>query len=181
VGASACVDVLTRKISHPAGILTPDRPDYSLHSGVPRIFLGWGEGFLRIQLRTEGRQNGDRGRQPPGQGFRSICKWVNPVFLLGRYGCVFHGTGNSAQLCQNFGIFFFGGGGWTPSVRHWAHTHTETHVNEKAYYELPKHIHQGRKWATYSVTRLVHFWNGRFYVFVELWLGSNKPHASGKE
>jgi hypothetical protein len=29
---------------------------------------------------------------------------VKPVFLLGCYGCIFHGTGNSAQLCQNFGI-----------------------------------------------------------------------------
>ena len=29
---------------------------------------------------------------------------MKAVFLLGRYGCVFHGTGNSAQLCQNFGI-----------------------------------------------------------------------------
>jgi hypothetical protein len=28
---------------------------------------------------------------------------VKPV-LLGWYGCIFHGTGNSAQLCQNFGI-----------------------------------------------------------------------------
>jgi hypothetical protein len=44
------------------------------------------------------------------------------VVLLGCYGCIFHGTGNSAQLCQNFGISG-GGGGWTPqtplSVRHW--------------------------------------------------------------
>jgi hypothetical protein len=31
-------------------------------------------------------------------------KWVNPVFLLGYYGCIFHGTGNLAQICQNFGI-----------------------------------------------------------------------------
>jgi hypothetical protein len=29
---------------------------------------------------------------------------VKPVFLLGGYGCIFYGTGNSAQLCQNFGI-----------------------------------------------------------------------------
>jgi hypothetical protein len=44
------------------------------------------------------------------------------VFLLGCYGCIFHGAGNSAQLCQNFGIS--GGGGsfeWIPpSVRHWS-------------------------------------------------------------
>jgi hypothetical protein len=36
-------------------------------------------------------------------GFRPICKWVKPIFLLG-YRCIFHGTGNSAQLCQNLGI-----------------------------------------------------------------------------
>jgi hypothetical protein len=54
---------------------------------------------------------GQRGRKygyPPSQGFRSICKWVKPVFLLGCYGCIFHGTGNSAQLCQNFGISGWG-------------------------------------------------------------------------
>jgi hypothetical protein len=45
---------------------------------------------------------------------------MKSVFRLGCYGCIFHGTGNSAQLCQNFGIS--GGGGFeppTPSVRHW--------------------------------------------------------------
>jgi hypothetical protein len=50
--------------------------------------------------------------------------WVKPVFLLGCYECIFHGTGNSAQLCQNFRIS--GGGGRVltpqtpPSVRHWS-------------------------------------------------------------
>ena len=53
---------------------------------------------------------------------KQLKKWVNAVFLLGLgcYGCIFHGTGNSAQLCQNFGIS--GGGGLNtppPSVRHW--------------------------------------------------------------
>jgi hypothetical protein len=38
-------------------------------------------------------------------------KWVKPVFLLGCYGCIFHGTGNSAQLYQNFEIW---GGGSNP-------------------------------------------------------------------
>ena len=40
-----------------------------------------------------------------------LKKWVKAVFLLGCYGCIFHGTVNSAQLCQNFGI---SGGVWTP-------------------------------------------------------------------
>jgi hypothetical protein len=29
---------------------------------------------------------------------------MKPLFRLGCYGCIFHGTGNSAQLCQNFEI-----------------------------------------------------------------------------
>jgi hypothetical protein len=44
------------------------------------------------------------GSSPPSQGFHSICKWMNPIFWLGCYWCIFHGTGNSAQLWQNFGI-----------------------------------------------------------------------------
>jgi hypothetical protein len=34
------------------------------------------------------------------------------MFLLGCYTCIFHGTGNLAQLCQNFGIS--GAGGLNP-------------------------------------------------------------------
>jgi hypothetical protein len=47
---------------------------------------------------------GQRAERRGRQGFRSICKWVKPVFLLGFYRCIFHETGNSPQLCQNFGI-----------------------------------------------------------------------------
>ena len=43
---------------------------------------------------------------------KQLKKWVKAVFLFGCYGCIFHGTGNSAQLCQNFGIS--GWGVWTP-------------------------------------------------------------------
>jgi hypothetical protein len=70
-------------------------------SGVPRNFVPGGGGVCvqQIQLRTQSRENGDLGAVLPSQGFRSICKWVKHVFLLGRYGCIFHGTGNSAQLC----------------------------------------------------------------------------------
>ena len=49
---------------------------------------------------------------------KQLKKWVKAVFLLGCYGCIFHGTGNLAQLCQNFGIFFWGGG-WTPQTPPW--------------------------------------------------------------
>jgi hypothetical protein len=60
------------------------------------------------------------GRQPPNQRLHSICKWVKPILWLGCYGCIFHGTGNSAQLCQNFGISGEGlsPSPHTPSVRH---------------------------------------------------------------
>jgi hypothetical protein len=37
---------------------------------------------------------------------------MKPIFWLGCYGCIFHGTGNSAQLWQNFGI---SGGGLNPN------------------------------------------------------------------
>ena len=43
---------------------------------------------------------------------KQLKKWVKTVFLLDCYGCIFHGTGNSAPLCQNFGIS--GWGVWTP-------------------------------------------------------------------
>jgi hypothetical protein len=36
---------------------------------------------------------------------------VKRVLLLGSYGCIFHGTGNLAWLCQNFGI----SGGFEPA------------------------------------------------------------------
>jgi hypothetical protein len=58
------------------------------------------------------RERGSGGVSPPSQGFHSICKWVKPVSWLGCHGCIFHGTGNSAQLCQNFWI----SGEWTPQT-----------------------------------------------------------------
>ena len=42
---------------------------------------------------------------------KQLKKWVKVVFLLGCYRCIFHRTGNSAQLCQNFRISREGGGG----------------------------------------------------------------------
>ena len=50
-----------------------------------------------------------------GLFMKQLKKWVKAIFLLGCYGCIFHGTGNSAQLCQKFGISGGGvGGGWPP-------------------------------------------------------------------
>jgi hypothetical protein len=67
------------------------------------FFSGGGE-VQQIQLTIEGRENGDLGTVAPSQWFHSICKSMKPIFWLGCYGCKFHGTGNSAQLWQNFGI-----------------------------------------------------------------------------
>jgi hypothetical protein len=94
--------------------LNPPNPLSLYANWLRQEFLGGG-GFQQIHLRTEGRENGDLGALAPSQGFHSICKWVNPVFWLG-YRLIFHGTGNSAQLCQNFGI---SEGGLNPPVRHW--------------------------------------------------------------
>jgi hypothetical protein len=75
------------------------------------------------------REQGSGGTSPLVRGSAQFAKWVKPVLLLGGYGCIFHRTGNSAWLCQNFGI---SEGGSTPSqyvtVPHISLTHTHTHI-----------------------------------------------------
>jgi hypothetical protein len=73
----------------------------------------WGAGgSLTNSVEDRGqRERGSGDGSPLSQWFHSICKWVKPVFWLGCYGYIFHGTGNSAQLCQNFWI---SGEVWTP-------------------------------------------------------------------
>jgi hypothetical protein len=86
---------------------------HSYTVAYPEIFSGW---VQQIQLRTEvrgQRECGSGGGSP--QGFRSIFKWMKPVFLLGCYRYIFHGTENSAQLCQNFAISGGGGGVNSPT------------------------------------------------------------------
>jgi hypothetical protein len=97
--------------------LTGIEPEFLGSSGVPRIFFFSG-GYARIFFSGVGGGSTnsveDRGQKEwwsGGEGFHSVCKWMKPVFWLGCYGCIFHGTGNSTQLCQNFGI---SGWGWTP-------------------------------------------------------------------
>jgi hypothetical protein len=84
---------------------------------TPGIFSlgGVGGRGQQIQLRTEGRENGDLGAVAPKSGVPLNLQWVKPVFWLGCYGRISHGTGNSAQLCQNFGIL--GGGGLNPTTK----------------------------------------------------------------
>jgi hypothetical protein len=67
----------------------------------PAILFG---GFIKFSWGQRADTKRIWRRQPPSQGFRSICKWMKRIFLLGSYGCIFHETGNSAQLCQNFVI-----------------------------------------------------------------------------
>jgi hypothetical protein len=63
----------------------------------PGILFGGGRGvFTKFSWGQRAEKPGIWGREPPSQGFRSICKWVKPVLLLGCYGCFFNGTGNSA-------------------------------------------------------------------------------------
>jgi hypothetical protein len=70
-------------------------------------FCSGGE-VQQIQLRTEGRENGDLGPVALYSGvllnLQSGSTLSNFRDVEGCYGCIFHGTGNSAQLCQNFGI-----------------------------------------------------------------------------
>jgi hypothetical protein len=73
-----------------------------MNNVLPVVYkFSWGQRAERMEI---------WGRYPPSQGFHSICKWMKPVFWLGCCGCIFHGTGNSAQLWQNFGI----SGGFEP-------------------------------------------------------------------
>jgi hypothetical protein len=73
----------------------------------PGILFGGGGSTNSVEDR--GRENGDLGAVAPYSEVPLIFKLVKSVFLLGCYRCIFHGTGNSGQLCQNFGIS--GGGG----------------------------------------------------------------------
>jgi hypothetical protein len=97
---------------------------YILHQWRTQEFC-WegGGGFNKFNLGQGAERAGIWGQYPPSHGFRSICKWLKPVFVLGCYGCIFQRIGNSAQICQNFGISGGGGGVWNPQtpplVRHW--------------------------------------------------------------
>jgi hypothetical protein len=86
----------------------------------PGIFSG---GFNKFSWEQRSEGTGIWGRYPPSQVFHSMCKWVKPVFLLGCYGCILHGTGNSTRLCQNFGISGWGVGGCTPTSPRYATDH----------------------------------------------------------
>jgi hypothetical protein len=53
---------------------------------------------------------------------------VKHILLLGCYGCIFHGTGNLVQLCQNFGIPGGGGVRTPPNTLRYANVPTGDHV-----------------------------------------------------
>jgi hypothetical protein len=46
---------------------------------------------------------GTGGGSPLIRGSTEFSNEWNPVFIFGSYECIFHRTGNSAQLCQNVG------------------------------------------------------------------------------
>ena len=48
---------------------------------------------------------------------KQLKKWVKPIFLSGCYRCIFHRTGNLAQLCQDFRISGGGGGVFNPPTQ----------------------------------------------------------------
>jgi hypothetical protein len=74
-------------------------------------------GVNKFSSGERAERTGNWGRQSLSQGFHSICKWVKPIFLLVCYRFIFHRTGNSAQLCQNFGIL--GVLNSPPPIHHW--------------------------------------------------------------
>jgi hypothetical protein len=81
---------------------------YISSSGVPRNFFRGGVS-QQIQSRTEGRENRDRGAVPPESGGPPNLQMGETRILIRFLRSIFHGTGNSARLCQNFGIISVGG------------------------------------------------------------------------
>jgi hypothetical protein len=74
-----------------------------MNGGVPRNFVrGVGGGVQQIQLRTEGRENGDLGAVAPKSGVSLNLQMSETRILIRLLRMCFHGTGNSAQLCQKF-------------------------------------------------------------------------------
>jgi hypothetical protein len=71
------------------------------------LFRGGGGSTNSVE--DTGRENGDLGAVVPKSGVSFNLKMSETRVLI-RLLLIFHGTGNSAQLCQNFGIQ----GGITP-------------------------------------------------------------------
>jgi hypothetical protein len=84
-------------------------PVTTLQWRTQKFFSG---GIQQIQL-TEGRENRDLGAVAPQSGVPPNLQVGETCILIMFLRCIFHGTGNSAQLCQNFGIIW-GGGGFEP-------------------------------------------------------------------
>jgi hypothetical protein len=90
-------------------------------------FFWWGEGVNQFSWRQRIERMEIWERSSPSQGFRLICNWVKPVFLLGCYECIFHGSENLSMLCQNFGIW---GEGLNTSTPHPARYATDWYTPE---------------------------------------------------
>jgi hypothetical protein len=70
-------------------------------SGEPRNFV---RGVQHIQLRTEGRENGDLGAVAPYSGVPLNLQMSETRILIRLLRMYFPRNWNSAQLFQNFGI-----------------------------------------------------------------------------
>jgi hypothetical protein len=75
------------------------------------------------EIFSGGGFNKFRGQREQGSGGGSPLVRVPPNLQMGEtrilircLRCIFHGTGNSARLCQNFGIISGGGGGFNPPI-----------------------------------------------------------------
>jgi hypothetical protein len=65
------------------------------------VAIGGGGSTNLVQDRGQ-IERGSWSGTPLDRGFHSIYKSMKPIFWICRFGCVFHRTGNSAQLWQKF-------------------------------------------------------------------------------
>jgi hypothetical protein len=80
-----------------------------------------GRGVQQIQV-TEGRENRDLGAVAPKSGVPPNLQMGETHILIRFLGCIFHGTGNSARLCQNLGII---SGGLNPPSGYASDLHSQ--------------------------------------------------------
>jgi hypothetical protein len=118
----------------------------------PEIFFGArGRGVQQIQL-TEGRENRNLGAVAPQSGVPPNFKMGETCNLIRFLRCIFHGTGNSARLCQNFGIISGGGGLNTPNPPsgyasvHSYLTHPSSQKNSSSCHTFTSHLRTSLFW-----------------------------------
>jgi hypothetical protein len=108
-----------------------------VQSGIPRNFFR-GRGSTNSVEERGQREWGSGGSSPLVRGSAQFANEWN-TFLLGCYRCIFHGTGNSVQLCQNFGISR-GGGVEPPNPTQYTNGCARTTVSRFARHNLTRQI-----------------------------------------